>query len=386
MRPPGPGSCVVANGLVLAELGAVGAAAAGDAECPSGQLRPRWVAGGNRGTDRGSGALLHARIGRRRPTALLAATRAEEASQTQPRGRSTRHAWTLLAVLLGALWPHWLWMARRMTDGSDEPWGVLALVTVLVLLVRERRELVLPTRSALVASCTLAGLAAVAIAWLPAILAAAIAMGALAVFLQAARPLRPRAPLLTLLLLALPIIASLQFYLGYPLRVATAHAAAPLLNFFGLGVTAAGAAFEWRGTTVLVDPPCAGIGMLWVGAYTAALLSYLGHAGAGRTLVNGAFAAAVVFAANVLRNAVLFVTEAGIVQWPAWTHAAIGLAAFALALVPIIHFVRRPLPFAAPSLRLAGETHPYPRPLPLKGRGDDSRRAETQRREAARRA
>jgi exosortase/archaeosortase family protein len=256
-------------------------------------------------------------------------------------------------VLLAALWPHWLWMARRMTDGSDEPWGVLALATVLGLLVRERRELVLPTRSALVASSTLAVLAAVALAWLPAILAAAMAMGALAVFLQAARPHRPRAPLVTLLLLALPIIASLQFYLGYPLRVATAHAAAPLLELFGLGVIAAGAAFEWRGMTVLVDPPCAGIGMLWVGAYTAALLSYLGHAGAARTLVNGAFAAAVVFAANVLRNAALFVTEAGIVQWPAWTHTAIGLAAFALALAPIIYFVRRPLPFSAAPPRAA---------------------------------
>jgi exosortase/archaeosortase family protein len=255
--------------------------------------------------------------------------------------RSRRHAWLLLGLLLAALWPHWLWMARRLSDGSDEPWGVLAIITVLALMLSERRELSLPTRSALVASGALAVAAAAATALLPSIIAAALAMLALATFLNAARPQRPWAPLVTLLLLALPIIASLQFYLGYPLRFATAHVAAPLLNLLGLDVIAAGAAFQWRGATILVDPPCAGIGMLWVGAYSAALLSYLNRASTARTLLNGAFAAAIVFMANVLRNAALFVTEARIVDWPDWTHAAIGLAAFALAVLPITFFAQR---------------------------------------------
>src|SRR5262249_20243312 len=62
----------------------------------------------------------------------------------------------LLGVLLLTLWPHWVWMARRLTDGSDEPWGVLALVTVLVLVAREWRALAPPSRGALYAVALLA--------------------------------------------------------------------------------------------------------------------------------------------------------------------------------------------------------------------------------------
>jgi exosortase/archaeosortase family protein len=291
---------------------------------------------------------LHSRVGRVMTNPLFGTPVARPGSAGgahEPARRSWRGAlagvprvgW-LLALLLAASWPHGVWLARRLTDGSDEPWGLLALLTVLALLVRERRELVMPTRSALVASAALAVLAALLTLVVPPIFAAAAAMLALAAFVTSALPRRPAAPVLTLLMLALPVIASLQFYLGYPLRLATAHAAAPLLAVGGIDAQAAGAALVWRGQTILVDPPCAGIGMLWVGAWTAALLSYLNDAPAGRTLVNGCVAAAVVFAANVLRNALLFFPEAGLVPSPAWLHASIGLLAFAVALAPILAF------------------------------------------------
>jgi exosortase/archaeosortase family protein len=243
-----------------------------------------------------------------------------------------------LALLLAALWLHLAWIARRLTDGSDEPWGLLALVTVLLLVARDRAQLAAPSPRALAASGLLAALAAVALWWLPALLAAALAMLALAVYVTAALPQRPAAPMVTLLLLALPLIASLQFYLGFPLRVATAHVAAPLLALLGIDAAPAGAALLFDGRTVLIDAPCAGIGMLWVGSYTAALLSYLNGADARRTLVNGAGAAAIVFAANVLRNVLLFFVEAGLIEAPAGVHDAVGLAAFALAIVPIVAF------------------------------------------------
>ena len=247
-----------------------------------------------------------------------------------------RDTGALLGVLLLALWPHLAWMARRLTDGSDEPWGVLALATVLVLLVRDRAALVAPAPRALALCAVLALGATAALWWLPALLAAAIAMLALAVFITAALPARPAAPMVTLLLLSLPLIASLQFYLGFPLRVATAQAAAPLLALFGITAAPAGASLVFGTTTVLIDAPCACIGMLWVGSYTAALLSYLNDASAPRTLANGAAAALIVFAANVLRNVALFFPEADLIDAPALTHDAVGLAAFALALVPIL--------------------------------------------------
>jgi exosortase/archaeosortase family protein len=244
----------------------------------------------------------------------------------------------LLGALLAALWPHWIYVARRSFDGSDEPWGVLALITVLVLLVRERGALAVPTRAALVASGVLAIGAACATFWLPPLAAAAVAMLALGVFVVHALAHRPATALAALLLLALPVIASLQFYLGFPLRALTAQAVAHLLAMVDLDISAAGAALFFQGKTVLVDAPCAGIGMLWVGSYTAALLSYLQRASAMRTAVNAMIAALLVLAANIARNAALFFPEAGLVRWPAWSHEAIGLGAFALAIVPLIAF------------------------------------------------
>ncbi len=254
----------------------------------------------------------------------------------------------LLVALVTALWPHWVWMARRLSDGSDEPWGVLALATVLVLVIREWRQLAVPSSAALAATGTLAIAAAFARELAPPLVAAAIAMLALATFLAASRRDRPAVPMAILLLLSLPVIASLQFYAGYPLRVATAALAAPVLNLFGLAVQAQGAALVLDGRTVLVDPPCAGIGMLWVGAYTAALLSYLSDASARRAVANAAVAAASVFAANVARNVLLFFPEGLDMQWPSWAHPAVGLLAFALALIPIGLVASRGAASAAP--------------------------------------
>jgi exosortase/archaeosortase family protein len=291
---------------------------------------------------------LNARIGRTMPSPLYGVLVAGHDRGADGFGEFVAHLRAVrpVAVLLGglvlALWPHWIYMARRLVDGSDEPWGILALATVLVLVARDRAELSVPTRSALVASAALGVLAAAASLAMPDLAAAAIAMLALALFLVHALPGRPATPLVALLLLALPVIASLQFYLGFPLRAFTAHAATLVLALAGVDASAAGAAIVHRGTTVLVDAPCAGIGMLWIGSYTAALLSYLARADGGRTAINTVAAALLVLAANVARNAALFFPEAGLVQWPAWSHEAIGLAALALAVVPIVLITSRP--------------------------------------------
>ncbi len=296
-------------------------------------------------------AELNARIGRTMPSPMYGVLVAGRDRTADGVGelvaiwrewRTVRPVIALLGGLLLALWPHWSYMARRMVDGSDEPWGILALATVLVLVARDRAELSVPTRSALVASAALAVLAAAASLVLPDLAAAAVAMVALAFFLVHALPRRPATPLVALVLLALPVIASLQFYLGFPLRVFAAHGTTALLALAGVDASAAGAAILHQGTTVLVDAPCAGIGMLWVGSYTAALLSYLACADGARTATNAVAAALLVLAANVARNAALFFPEAGLVQWPAWSHEAIGLAALALAVVPIVLITSRP--------------------------------------------
>jgi exosortase/archaeosortase family protein len=289
-------------------------------------------------------AELYARVGRTMPSPLQ---RPWVDGQEHAPAISIRRDWRCLrsrawlpALLLLALWPHWIYVARRLADGSDEPWGLLALVTVGVLLARDRALLRPPPDSAMVASGLLAVAAAVAALTLPDLAAAAVAMLAVASYLaQALR--RPTAALVGLLLLALPIVASLQFYLGFPLRVLVAHASAALLSAAGIEAVAAGASIASDGTTVLIDAPCAGIGMLWIGTFTAALLSYLHAASARRTLVNGVIAALLVLSANIVRNSVLFIAESGRVHWPAWSHEAVGLAALAAVIVPLALIARR---------------------------------------------
>ncbi len=292
---------------------------------------------------------LNARIGRTVPSPLfgLLVDMPGAGHFARPEHSRWHRAWPraawMPAALLLALWPHWVYVARRLWDGSDEPWGVLALVTVVALLVRDRALLAQPTRSALVACGLLAIIAAVADRVLPDLFSAAIAMLALGVFVMHALR-RPAAAIIVLLLLALPIIASLQFYLGYPLRLMVAHASAQLLSIAGWHAEASGASILHDGITVLVDAPCAGIGMLWLGSYTAALLSFLNRASARRTLLNGVVAALLVLLANIVRNTLLFFPEAGLVDWPAAAHEAIGLAAFAGAIVPLTLFASRSRP------------------------------------------
>ena len=286
---------------------------------------------------------LNARIGRTVPSPLFGLlVETPGPGHAAHLGHSGWHlAWPravwMPAALLLALWPHWVYVARRLWDGSDEPWGVLALVTVVALLIRDRAQLALPTRSALFACAVLAVVAAIADRALPDLIAAAIAMLALGVFVMHALR-RPAAAIIVLLLLTLPIIASLQFYLGYPLRLMVAHASAELLSIAGWAAEASGASIVHEGITVLVDAPCAGIGMLWLGSYAAALLSYLNRASARRTLVNGVVAALLVLIANIVRNTLLFFPEAGLVDWPSAAHEAIGVAAFAGAIVPLTLF------------------------------------------------
>ncbi|HTN49499.1 MAG TPA: archaeosortase/exosortase family protein [Burkholderiaceae bacterium] len=287
-------------------------------------------------------AELNSRVGRTMPSPLFGVLVAEPAMPQRSRRRPawptmSRPVW-MLAALAAALWPHWIYLARRMVDGSDEPWGALALATVAALLWRDRGALVQPTRAAVVASAALAVMAAAAHLIAPDLAAAVVAMLALGMFLVHALQ-RPATPIAVLLLLALPVIASLQFYLGFPLRVLVAHVSSWLLWLSGLDVSAAGASIVLGDRTVLIDAPCAGIGMLWLGSYLAALASHLQRADARLTALAGVLAGALVLLANIARNTVLFFPESGLVHWPAWTHEAVGLAAFIAAMIPLLAFV-----------------------------------------------
>jgi exosortase/archaeosortase family protein len=143
-----------------------------------------------------------------------------------------------------------------------------------------------------------------------------------------------------LFFLALPTIPSLQFYLGYPLRVVVAGATAPLLQLAGLQVLREGACLAWAGRLVWIDAPCSGIRMLWVGGYLACVLVLLRRLSFVRTVFVAAASALLILAANVLRAASLFYVETHLETTSLAIHDGVGICVFVLLALGIAGVVR----------------------------------------------
>lgn len=254
-----------------------------------------------------------------------------------------QHPATLITALLLAFWPVWVWYGTRLTDGSDEPWGLLALLTALGLLACRRTT---PRRPNPVGIGLGLMAYAAAVLWLPPLLRAVAAMAVLGYVLGCLRLGRAfHVGLWGLLLLSLPWLATLQFYLGYPLRAFTALLAAPLLQLGGFGVVASGAALDWQGLLISVDAPCSGIRMLWMALYLTLTLGWALRLSARRTGLAVAATLVLVILVNTLRAAALFYLEADVLALPAWTHDGVGVVLFvglAAALMAGLHRLAQP--------------------------------------------
>ena len=136
-----------------------------------------------------------------------------------------------------------------------------------------------------------------------------------------------RLPVLGLAVLALPLIASLQFYAGYPLRVVTAEASRWLLAPW-FAVAREGSSLNVGGVLVIVDAPCSGVQMAWAGYFTACAVALWAGRRDRDFALRLPLVGAAVLLGNVLRNSVLVALEAGPGAAP-WLHEAVGLVALA---------------------------------------------------------
>jgi exosortase/archaeosortase family protein len=253
---------------------------------------------------------------------------------------------TWLALQALALWPSLAWAARRLADGSDEPLGLAALALLAVAAAAGRLPLQHDARLPWLAAALALSVAATALlALLPPLALSAVAALAIGCAYAAFRASHaPRLPVLGLLLLALPLIASLQFYAGYPLRVVTAEATRWLLALGGADALRHGAMLVVAGREVLVDAPCSGVQLAWC-AYCAACAAAL-----WRGLPDARFVArlplvgALALAGNVVRNTLLVAVEAGLVRAPggAVVHEAVGLAVLAAVTLAVVATMRGP--------------------------------------------
>jgi exosortase/archaeosortase family protein len=232
-----------------------------------------------------------------------------------------------LALQAAALWPHGLWMVRRVQDESDDPLGLAAMAVLVLLLWRLARQLrVAPQPGWLATSAALTVLATLGLFGAPLLVAALMAALALAAGLMAWMPRQsPRLPFAGLALLALPLVSSLQYYGGYPLRLLTAQLSAWALQLVGVAAERSGASMVVNGQLVIVDAPCSGVQMLWMAYFCACAVAAFGALRDATFALRLPFVGLTVLIGNVLRNTVLVALESRPQGLSSGWHEAIGL-------------------------------------------------------------
>ena len=243
----------------------------------------------------------------------------------------TAPEWRWLALLTVALWPTWWWMGQRMVDGSDDPMGLLAVTALGVLLWQQRHRLRAAPRLVLqVTALSGAVLTTVLHGLWPDLLVALVGVLALAAGLIAFLPARvATAPVWGLSVLSLPLLASLQFYAGFPLRVVTAEVSRWLLSLTHT-VERTGSALMVNGQLIIVDAPCSGVQMVWLGYFTACVVALAAGRDNRAFLLRLPLVGTLVLLGNVLRNSVLVAAQATGTPLPTWGHEAVGLVVLAV--------------------------------------------------------
>ena len=238
--------------------------------------------------------------------------------------------WRWLALLSAALWPTWWWMVQRMADGSNDPLGLLALTALAGLLWQHRQHLRAAPHLGLQATALVGALLATALhhQW-PDLAVALIGLLSLAAGLLAFLPKRVAvAPVLGLSVLSLPLLASLQFYAGFPLRVVTAEASRWLLSVAHT-VQRSGSSLVVDGQLIIVDAPCSGVQMAWLGYFTACMVALAAGRSNRSFLLRLPLVGTLVLLGNVLRNTALVALQAAGTRLPGWGHDGVGLVVLA---------------------------------------------------------
>lgn len=242
----------------------------------------------------------------------------------------TAPEWRWLALLALALWPTWWWMGQRMVDGSDDPLGLLALAALAGLLWQHRHHLSPTPRLAFQMAALMGAVLTTALhQQLPDLIVALIGLLSIAAGLIAFLPARvASAPVLGLSVLSLPLLASLQFYAGFPLRVVTAEASRWLLSA-AHSAERTGSSLVVDGQLIIVDAPCSGVQMAWLGYFTACVIALATGQPNRRFLLRLPIVGVLVLLGNVARNTVLVAAQASGTHLPAWGHDAVGLLVLA---------------------------------------------------------
>jgi exosortase len=245
----------------------------------------------------------------------------------------SKETWISLLLVAVASWPVLRWYAMRLQDGGDEPWGILPLLVACWFLWRnhEREKFVTDSKWRL-AGAALIFLVALGTWHLPPLMRAAFSLIGMVLLIG---PQRNSAVCL-LLLLSLPVISSLQFYLGWPLRVVVTECSVILLNLMGFSAHADATTIVVNGQHVAVDPACSGIRFLWHGCFFAATFAAWRRSSWASTFLVFVIAIPMVMVANIIRACVLTFQETGHLLKGDAVHEVVGLIFFLLSALLIL--------------------------------------------------
>ncbi|THD01480.1 hypothetical protein B1810_20045 [Panacagrimonas perspica] len=251
-------------------------------------------------------------------------------------------AWLHLTLHAIALWPQAGWMWTRLRDGSDDPLGVVAILALTLIVARHgttlRRS---PRPTWMLLATTLLLLAAFATRHLPPLFAALLGVLSLVAALAAWLPSGiARLPLAGLAVLGLPLISSLQFYAGYPLRIVTAELSARVLGAAGVAAERSGASMMVQGQLVIVDAPCSGVQLAWMAYFLACTLAALRDLPDRAFLLRLPLVGALVIVGNIVRNLVLVLLETRPGGLDDASHEAIGLTVLGVVCLLVLRWMR----------------------------------------------
>ncbi len=249
-------------------------------------------------------------------------------------------AWLGLQAI--ALWPHWRWAAARVVDGSDDPLGLAALAALLLLVWRLEPQLRGTPRPGWLVVAAMATVGATTAMFLaPPLFGALLAALAMAAGWRAYLPSgHPGLPMAGLAVLALPVVSSLQFYAGYPLRVVTAQLSTWLLQGLGMAAERSGTAMVVQGRLVIVDAPCSGVQMVWMAYFTACAVAAFSGLRDRQLLARLPWVGLLVLTGNVLRNSVLVALEAQHSTVSEAVHQGVGLVVLVTVCSAVVWVMR----------------------------------------------
>ena len=255
------------------------------------------------------------------------------------------------ALPLIGFWRTWQWYFNRVNASIEEAFGLIVIVLFLIhsainQLKTTRQYYQFPLWPIAI-MLVLYGLSYL---WpVPPLIRAAIPFITMAmIFYKTFFGQNPPISFWPLILLCLPLVPSLQFYLGYPARIVSAKLTVAMLQLQGLPVRQSGTYLQWQNQLLQFDAPCSGVVMLWAGLFLTYFIGWIIQLNALKTLLATLIAMVFILFGNVLRACSLFYLEVDLfpynepwLHYLHYLHYGVGIVAFLISAVGIAYTMKR---------------------------------------------